>query len=103
MHFKKVGMSAVPNIQVFNLTAQDKFLLCGCDGFWSCFSPQDAVQAVADMLEKGKFLKAICDRLIYMVRLSVNSDLIQLHAYSAHPIACPAENSTSGIHILQLA
>lgn len=62
-------MSAVPNIQVFNLTAQDKFLLCGCDGFWSCFSPEDAVQAMAEMLETGKPLKAACDRLIYMVSL----------------------------------
>ena len=67
LQFKKCGMSAVPDIQVFHLSQQDRFLLCGCDGFWSCFSPEDAVQAVAEMIEKGKPLKAICDRLIYLV------------------------------------
>ena len=65
--FKKVGMTAVPDVKVFNLSGQDRFLLCGCDGFWSCFSPEDAVQAVSDMVEKGKPVKAICDRLVYMV------------------------------------
>ena len=60
-------MSAVPDIQVFNLGGQDRFMLCGCDGFWSCFSPEDAVQAVSGMLEKGKPLKAICNRLVNMV------------------------------------
>ena len=60
-------MSAVPEVKVFNLSAKDMFLLCGCDGFWSCFSPEDAVHAVAAMLETGKPVKAICDRLICMV------------------------------------
>ena len=67
LQFKKFGMSAVPDIQVFNLGGQDRFLLCGCDGFWSCFSPEDAVQAVSEMLEKRKPLKGICDRLVNMV------------------------------------
>lgn len=67
LQFKRCGMSAVPDIQVFHLSQQDKFLLCGCDGFWSCFSPEDAVQAVAEMIEKGKPLKAVCDRLVYLV------------------------------------
>lgn len=66
LQFKRCGMSAVPDIQVFHLSQQDKFLLCGCDGFWSCFSPEDAVQAVAEMIEKGKPLKAVCDRLVYL-------------------------------------
>ena len=65
--FKKVGMSAVPDIQVFNISPQDSFLLCGCDGFWSCFGSQDAVNAVSDMLRAGRPLKAVCDRLVYMV------------------------------------
>ena len=67
VQFKKVGMSAIPNIQIFNITSQDKFLLCGCDGFWSCFSPQDAAQLVSEMSQAGKSLKAICNRLVYMV------------------------------------
>lgn len=66
VQFKKVGMSAIPNIQIFNITSQDKFLLCGCDGFWSCFSPQDAAQLVSEMSQAGKSLKAICNRLVYM-------------------------------------
>ena len=67
LQFKKFGMSAVPDIQVFNLSGQDRFLLCGCDGFWSCFSPEDAVQAVSEMFGKGKPVKAACDRLVNMV------------------------------------
>ena len=43
IHYKRLGMSAAPDIQVFNITPQDRFLLCACDGFWSCFGPQDAV------------------------------------------------------------
>jgi integrin-linked kinase-associated serine/threonine phosphatase 2C len=32
--FKKVGMSAVPELRSFQLGQTDRFLLMGCDGFW---------------------------------------------------------------------
>ena len=36
--FKKQGMTALPDIQAFQITARDAFLLCGCDGFWGTYS-----------------------------------------------------------------
>ena len=63
-------MADVPDIQVFSIKTEDKFLLCGCDGFWSCFSPQDAVQAASEMHQAGKLAKGICDRLINVVSLN---------------------------------
>ncbi|DBB11479.1 TPA: hypothetical protein ACH3X3_006888 [Trebouxia sp. C0006] len=66
IHYKRLGMSAVPDIQVFNITPQDRFLLCACDGFWSCFGPQDAVKVVADLCQTGRPLKSVCERLVYM-------------------------------------
>ncbi len=68
IHYKRLGMSAIPDIQVFNITSQDRFLLCACDGFWSCFGPQDAVKVVSDLCQTGRRLKSVCDRLVYMVR-----------------------------------
>lgn len=32
--FKKVGMSAVPDLRAFQLGHSDRFILMGCDGFW---------------------------------------------------------------------
>ncbi len=75
IHYKRLGMSAAPDIQVFNITPQDRFLLCACDGFWSCFGPQDAVKVVSDLCQTGRPLKAVCDRLVYMVRRNAASPL----------------------------
>ena len=82
IHYKRLGMSAVPDIQVFNITPQDRFLLCACDGFWSCFGPQDAVKAVSDLSQTGRPLKAVCDRLVYTVRRNVVASPWQ---HCAHP------------------
>jgi integrin-linked kinase-associated serine/threonine phosphatase 2C len=30
----QAGCSATPDIQAFELTDKDKFLILGCDGFW---------------------------------------------------------------------
>ena len=32
--FKKQGMSAVPDVQAFQINRRDAFLLLACDGFW---------------------------------------------------------------------
>ena len=82
IHYKRLGMSAVPDIQVFNITPQDRFLLCACDGFWSCFGPQDAVKVVADLCQTGRPLKSVCERLVYMVRSSVAASTMQHHAHT---------------------
>eukprot|EP00252_Welwitschia_mirabilis_P016808 TRINITY_DN3729_c0_g1_i2.p1 TRINITY_DN3729_c0_g1~~TRINITY_DN3729_c0_g1_i2.p1 ORF type:complete len:365 (-),score=84.67 TRINITY_DN3729_c0_g1_i2:13-1107(-) len=39
--FKKVGVSAIPDVHSFELTKREKFMVLGCDGLWgvvtSCF------------------------------------------------------------------
>ncbi len=80
--YKRLGMSAAPDIQVFNITPQDKVLLCACDGFWSCFGPQDAVKVVSDLCQTGRPLKSVCDRLVYMVRSSVAASTLQYYAHA---------------------
>ena len=37
--FKKQGMSAVPDVQAFQISARDAFLLLACDGFWGAARP----------------------------------------------------------------
>jgi len=61
--FKKVGMSAVPDLRAFQLGHSDRFILMGCDGFWGVFGPQDAVDFVAKY-QDGRSVKAICNRIL---------------------------------------
>eukprot|EP00854_Cymbomonas_tetramitiformis_P013888 gene13888-16414_t len=63
-HFKKVGMSATPDVSGFRLTPVDKFMILGCDGFWGVFGPQDAVDFVASYLKEGRTVKAVCNRIL---------------------------------------
>ncbi|KAK9812811.1 hypothetical protein WJX72_004205 [[Myrmecia] bisecta] len=62
--FKQKGMVATPHIQIFNITDRDQFLLCGCDGFWGVFGPEDAVKMASKLLGEGRDAKATCNRLI---------------------------------------
>ncbi|PRW39315.1 putative phosphatase 2C 67 [Chlorella sorokiniana] len=64
--FKKQGMSAVPDVQAFQISRRDAFLLLACDGFWGVFGPQDAVDFAQRELEaKGNSVKQTCNRLIH--------------------------------------
>eukprot|EP00803_Ostreobium_quekettii_P000578 evm.model.scf_964EXC.3 EVM.evm.TU.scf_964EXC.3 scf_964EXC:13598-17520(+) len=62
--FKKAGLSAVPNVQAFELTSRDQFMVCGCDGFWKVFDGQGAVDMVAELLEEGRDEKSVCNRIL---------------------------------------
>uniref|UniRef100_A0A7S0RWZ6 protein-serine/threonine phosphatase n=1 Tax=Pyramimonas obovata TaxID=1411642 RepID=A0A7S0RWZ6_9CHLO len=62
--FKRVGMSAVPDLRTFERKPQDAFVLMGCDGFWGVFGPQDAIDFVHKYLEEGRTAKAICNRIL---------------------------------------
>ena len=66
---KSKGLSAVADVQIFNLTKHDKFLLLGCDGFWSCWSADDAVATTQGLLEAGRTPKEAANRLVYLVGL----------------------------------
>ena len=53
--------------QVFRVTARDKFLLLGCDGFFGVFAPDDAVRRTQQLMQEGRNAKATCNRLIFEV------------------------------------
>ena len=66
--YKSCGMSAQPDIKIFDITSRDQFLLLGCDGFWSVFGPDDAVAFARDLIQEGATAKHVCNRLINEVR-----------------------------------
>lgn len=62
--FKKVGVSAVPDISSFEITERERFLILGCDGLWGVFGPSDAVEFVDAQLMEGASVGVACRRLI---------------------------------------
>lgn len=62
--FKKVGVSANPDVHSFELTKRENFMILGCDGLWGVFGPDDAVNFVARQLKEGLSTNAICRRLV---------------------------------------
>lgn len=62
--FKKCGASALPDCRTFEITPRDRFIIVACDGFWSVFDAQGAVDAVSKLLEEGRELKAVTNRLL---------------------------------------
>eukprot|EP00850_Spirogloea_muscicola_P013260 SM000089S23816 [mRNA] locus=s89:131722:136118:- [translate_table: standard] len=62
--FKKLGVTAIPDIHVFELTPQEHFLILGCDGLWGVLSPEDAVDLVQAQLTEGASIAVACKRLV---------------------------------------
>lgn len=62
--FKKVGVSANPDVHSFELTKRENFMILGCDGLWGVFGPDDAVNFVARQLKEGLPTNVICRRLV---------------------------------------
>ena len=46
------------------MTRRDRFLLLGCDGFFGVFNPEDAASLTAKLLQEGRSVKSVCDKLI---------------------------------------
>ena len=46
--FKKQGMSAVPDVQAFQISGRDAFLLLACDGFWGEVLPSTLTALIPD-------------------------------------------------------
>ncbi|GAX85323.1 hypothetical protein CEUSTIGMA_g12740.t1 [Chlamydomonas eustigma] len=61
---KKAGCSSTPDIQAFELTDKDKFLVLGCDGFWGAWDGQGCVDMASNLLKEGKDDKGITNRLL---------------------------------------
>lgn len=62
--FKKVGVTAVPDIQSFDVTEREHFIILGCDGLWGVFGPNDAVDFVHKLLNEGLPVTGVCRRLV---------------------------------------
>ncbi|PON82280.1 Protein phosphatase [Trema orientale] len=62
--FKKVGVSATPDIHSFDLTERDRFIILGCDGLWGVFGPSDAVEFVQKLLKEGLPVATVSRRLV---------------------------------------
>lgn len=72
--FKTRGVTCVPHVKKFTLTAEDKsvagflikfnyyfvrFIIMACDGLWKSFTNEDAVQFVFDSLKKSEEVEEI--------------------------------------------
>merc|ERR1711964_776620 len=66
--FKKYGVLCVPEFMKFKVTPEDEFVVLGCDGFWGCWSEEDALQMTKDLLDQGKMtdtdLRTTCADLV---------------------------------------
>lgn len=57
-------ISVVPDIKSYTLTANDKFLLMGCDGIWECKSNEELIQIISAQLDKNVPIKSIISELL---------------------------------------
>lgn len=56
----------MPDVTAFTiLPGRDRFLLLACDGFFTVFSPQEAVHTAVQLLEEHKDAKTVCVRLLH--------------------------------------
>ncbi|KAK6921251.1 PPM-type phosphatase-like domain [Dillenia turbinata] len=62
--FKKVGVIATPDVQSFDLSEREHFIILGCDGLWGVFGPSDAVEFVQKLLKEGLTVSAVTRRLV---------------------------------------
>ena len=55
---------AVPDVKQRKLTADDEFILMGCDGIWETMSTPDIIKFIRDQLEAKKPLKSTIEDLL---------------------------------------
>lgn len=60
--FKTRGVTCIPHVKKFTLTAEDKFIIVACDGLWKSFANEDAVQFVLDSLKKSEEKEDVMER-----------------------------------------
>ena len=47
------GVIATPEVLPFQIGAEDRFIVVACDGLYSCFTPQNAVDFISAEMRKG--------------------------------------------------
>ncbi|KAH9616812.1 hypothetical protein KSS87_007699 [Heliosperma pusillum] len=62
--FIEVGVVAVPDIQSFDITQREHFIILGSDGLWGVLGPKDAVDFVHKLLKEGLPVAVVCRRLV---------------------------------------
>ena len=50
--FRKVGLEPMPDINIYNLQGDEKYLVLASDGFWDVFENEDVFQLINEMLVK---------------------------------------------------
>ena len=45
------AVTAMPDIITHNRTANDRFIICACDGIWDCLTNEDAAKKMAEKLD----------------------------------------------------
>lgn len=67
---------ALPDVRVWNLSADDEFLLLGCDGIWECLPAKQIYEFLNTKIRNGKGLKsAMEDLLDYLIATDTSSKL----------------------------
>ena len=56
-------ITAYPEIKIEKISQDTKFLVIACDGIWDCLSSQEAVDFVANLIEKKEKLSAIIEEM----------------------------------------
>lgn len=56
-------ITAYPELRKEKITQDCKFLIIACDGIWDCLSSQEAVDFVANLIEKKEKCSAIIEEM----------------------------------------
>ncbi|KAK3589508.1 hypothetical protein CHS0354_041628 [Potamilus streckersoni] len=55
--YKKHGVTCFPDVKRCQLTDDDRFIVIACDGLWKCFSNEESIKVVNDILQVIYFFK----------------------------------------------
>ena len=74
---REIGLLCTPEILVWNIVANDKFVIIASDGVWDHISSQEAVDIVASVWKNGKS-EACCEKILTeaVKRWENNSDSV---------------------------